>query len=198
MTNVVSNQAGAVAGPLATNQLQDIRPPVAIPGGWEFLWYLLAGAALAALAYLAWRWWRNRQRFLAPEIVIPPQVRARQKLQEALRYIDQPREFCILVSDTIRVYLEERFDFRAPERTTEEFLRELGGTMLLTSDQKQSLGHFLERCDLVKFAKYEPAEPELRELHRSAGRLVDETEPPPPRAPGSTVDDRTAGAAPSA
>jgi hypothetical protein len=73
--------------------------------------------------------------------------------------------------------LEERFDFHAPERTTEEFLRELAGTKLLLPEQKESLGEFLASCDLVKFAKYEPGENELRELHNSAVRLVDETEP---------------------
>jgi hypothetical protein len=114
--------------------------------------------------------------------VIPPHVRARQKLEEALALIGQPREFCILVSDTIRQYLEERFDFHAPERTTEEFLHELQGTNLLLPDQKESLSEFLKRCDLVKFARYEPREPELRDLHAAALRLVEETEPatPPP------------------
>jgi hypothetical protein len=82
-----------------------------------------------------------------------------------------------LVSDTVRLYLEERFDFCAPERTTEEFLRELSATNLLTDAQKESLGGFLESCDLVKFAKYEPGENELHELHSSAVRLVEETEP---------------------
>jgi len=109
--------------------------------------------------------------------VIPPHIRAKQKLREALALISQPREFCILVSDTIRWYLEERFEFRAPERTTEEFLYELQGTNLLTPDQKTSLGEFLRRCDLVKFAKYEPGPPELHDLHESAMRLVEETEP---------------------
>jgi hypothetical protein len=79
----------------------------------------------------------------------------------------------------IRFYLEERFDFRAPERTTEEFLHELRATNLLLPDQKASLGEFLSRCDLVKFARYEPGESELRDLHVSAVRLVDETEPAP-------------------
>jgi hypothetical protein len=81
------------------------------------------------------------------------------------------------VSDTARAYLEERFNFRAPERTTEEFLRELGGTDLLAKEQKESLGQFLQSCDLVKFAKYEPGEKELRELHGAAVKLVEETEP---------------------
>ena len=91
--------------------------------------------------------------------------------------ISQPKPFCVLVSDTIRFYLEECFDFRAPERTTGEFLHELRATDLLSSEQKESLGRFLESCDLVKFAKYEPRETELRELHGSAVRLVEETEP---------------------
>jgi len=126
---------------------------------------------------LLWRWWQNRKLNVVLPPPIPAHVRAKQKLEEALALISQPKPFVIAVSDTARTYLEERFDFRAPERTTEEFLRELGGTDLLTGEQKESVGGFLESCDLVKFAKYEPREPELRELHSSAVRLVEETEP---------------------
>jgi hypothetical protein len=113
-------------------------------------------------------------------------VRAKQKLREALALIAQPKPFVIAVSDTARWYLEERFTFRAPERTTEEFLYELQRTDLLSRDQKESLGGFLASCDLVKFAKYEPGEPELRDLHSSALRLVEETEPQPGPAPVET------------
>ena len=110
-----------------------------------------------------------------------------------------PRQFSILVSSAIRDYLEERFDFRAPERTTEEFLYELQGSQLLTLDQKKSLEDFLASCDLIKFAKYEPTEMELRGLHQSAVRLVNETEPrvaPDRRSfrPGSGPSPRAASA----
>jgi hypothetical protein len=173
----------------STNALRDIRPPVAIPSGWEWLWWLVAVLAIAGVAFAAWRSWRKKkvQRLIVPPI--PAHVRARQKLQEALVLISQPKAFCTLVSDTIRVYLEERFDFRAPERTTEEFLHELRGTDLLLPEQKGSLGEFLNRCDLVKFAKYEPGEAELRELHESAVRLVDETEPRPMRTDSAADPD---------
>jgi hypothetical protein len=127
---------------------------------------------------------------LAKTALDGPARRARRKLEEALALIGQPREFCILVSDTIRGYLEERFTFHAPERTTEEFLYELRETNLLTPDQKESLGHFLQQCDLVKFARYEPGEPELRDLHQAALRLVEETEPaePPSGGPPASGD----------
>ena len=68
-------------------------------------------------------------------------------------------------------------DLRAPERTTEEFLGELRGTGRLSDLQQSLLGDFLTRCDLVKFARHEPSEPELRALHDAAVRLVEETEP---------------------
>lgn len=181
MTNVSSHTVGAAKS--ATNALRDIKPPVAIPTGWAWLWWTLGVLAVAALAGWAWRWWRRRRAAVPAVPVIPAHIRAKQKLQQALALIGQPREFCILVSDTIRYYLEERFTFHAPERTTEEFLYELQATDLLTRDQKESLGEFLQQCDLVKFARYEPREPELYALHASALRLVEETEPAPVAVP---------------
>jgi hypothetical protein len=73
------------------------------------------------------------------------------------------------------VYLEERFQLRAPDRTTEEFLQDLRRTTALDDTQKTALTGFLEHCDLVKFARFEPSEDVLRGLHESALRLVDET-----------------------
>lgn len=187
--------SSSATGP-ATNALRDIKPPVEIPSVWAWVAWVLGALAVAALAFWAWRRWQKRRAEIPPVPVIPPHIRAKQKLQEALALIGEPRQFCILVSDTVRWYLEERFDFHAPERTTEEFLHELQGTDLLTRDQKSSLGEFLNRCDLVKFAKYEPREPELRDLHDSALRLVEETEPQPPAlepAPGATIGDSGLG-----
>ncbi len=187
MTNVTASTS--LSAPLGgTNTLRDIKAPVEIANPWAWLWWALALAAAAAVAFWAWRCWRKRRALAAVVPPVPPHVRARRKLEEALAFLDRPREFCILVSDTIRWYLEERFQFRAPERTTEEFLHELQGTDLLLPDQKLSLGEFLQRCDLVKFARYEPAETELKDLHAAALRLVAETEPlPAPQlAPAST------------
>ena len=174
----VTNQAPQLAAG-GTNELRDIKPLVEIPSGWAWLGWLFAVLALALLAWWAWRYWQKK-RAVIPELpVVPPHIRAREKLQQALALLGQPREFCILVSDAIRWYLEERFEFRAPERTTEEFLYEMQSTHLLAPGQKASLGDFLARCDLVKFARYEPGEPELRDLLASALKLVEETEPRP-------------------
>jgi hypothetical protein len=171
---MITNQTTSL---VSTNDLRDIKPPVEIASGWEWVWWALAATAIATLAWLAWRYWKARKAKVEIIPPVPAHIRAKQKLEEALALISQPKPFCTMVSDTIRFYLEERFNFRAPERTTEEFLHELQATDLLLPDQKESLGEFLKRCDLVKFARYEPGEPELRDLHQSAVRLIDETEP---------------------
>lgn len=174
-----------------TNDIRGIKAPVQIPSAWTWLWWF-AGALL--LAALTWWLWRRRQRKRsepAPAAVIPPHERALEKLREALSLLGQPRPFCIAVSDAVRVYLEERFEFRAPERTTEEFLDELQSSALLTFDQKQTLGEFLVRCDLAKFARYEPGENELRQLYDAAVRLIEETQPPAPMSAETGSADTT-------
>lgn len=173
MTNVSSTAAPV------PDALRDIKPPAEFPNPWLWVAIGVAVLALIAMAVGLFIYLRTRRKQVPVVPPVPPHIRAKQKLQEALDLIAQPKPFCTLVADTVRLYLEERFTFHAPERTTEEFLYELQNTNRLLPDQKESLGDFLKSCDLVKFARYEPREIELRELHGSAVRLVEETEPAP-------------------
>jgi hypothetical protein len=178
---MTTNQTTSLA---VANDIRDIKPPIEIPTGWEWLWWTLGVLVVLTVFLLVWRYWHRRMTDISVVPVVPAHIRAKQMLERSLAFIVEPKQFCTLVSDTIRVYLEERFNFRAPERTTEEFLRELQATNLLSPEQKEKLGKFLESCDLVKFAKYEPGENELRELHHSAVKLVEETEPVETKAEG--------------
>jgi hypothetical protein len=168
--------------PAPTNAAQlafheNLKPLIAIPNGWLWFIWIVAILVLCAAVWLVWRSWRKKAAAVPPAPPAPPHVRARRALEAALALISEPKPFSIAVSGAIRRYLEERFDFHAPDRTTEEFLYELQGSNLLTTEQKLSLGDFLAVCDLIKFAKYEPTETELRGLHAAALRLVNETEP---------------------
>lgn len=166
---------------VAEVDIRGIKPPVAISSSWAWLGWVLAAAALIALIVWAWKKWRvKKANAVAVKIDIPPHERARRKLEKALELLDQPKPFCTLVSDAVRLYLEERFTLNAPDRTTEEFLDDLQSAAVLTFTQKQMLADFLMRCDLVKFARHEPPASELQELYQSALRLIQETEPPPP------------------
>lgn len=174
-----SNTAIVVPAPAPMQATQDIRgiiPPLEISGGSAWIWWVIGLIAVLLAAWFVYRWLNKKDEKPPVVPVTPPHVIAKQRLQQALTLLSDPKAFCTAVSDTIRVYLEDRFHFHAPERTTEEFLMELQSTDLLLPDQKESLSEFLQVCDLVKFARHEPNETALRELHDAACRLVDETQ----------------------
>jgi|SRR5665213_1586464 len=170
--------APATGGAAADLKFQEaVKPLIDIRNPWVLLWWTLGVIAALVAGYFLWRWWRRRAAIIAAPKPVPPHIRARRLLEQALSLISEPKEFSIAVSGTIRIYLEERFNFHAPDRTTDEFLYELQSSDLLTPEQKQSLAEFLASCDLIKFAKYEPTEVVLLALHAAALRLVNETEP---------------------
>ena len=79
------------------------------------------------------------------------------------------------LSDIVRRYIEDRYGVRAPELTTEEFLREARQQLRLQSGHRELLETFLSTCDQVKFAGYRPGESESRQALQAARRFVDET-----------------------
>ncbi len=160
-------------------KLRDIKPPVEIPDYLFWLWIFLGLLAVASIVFFLWKFWLKKKFAPVPLPPIPPHVRARNRLKDALRFIAEPKPFTVAISDAIRFFLEEHFELRAPERTTEEFLYELQTSTLLNDPQKRSLGEFLSGCDLIKFAQYDPTQMELEDLHTSAMRIIDETEPKP-------------------
>ena len=169
--------AATNAAPAPAAFTDAVKPLIDIPNIWLWIFWIAGIVLLAVVAYFIWRSHKKRQaaRLFVPPV--PPHIRARRMLEAAWPLLSDPKAFSTAVSDATRMYLEARFDFHAPDRTTEEFLYELQNTNLLSPEQKQSLAEFLASCDLIKFARYEPTEVELRTLHASALRLVNETEP---------------------
>src|SRR2546423_1164029 len=55
---VPTNQTASL---VATNDIRDIKPPVSISSGWEWLWWTLTILAAVALLVWAWRYWQKRR-----------------------------------------------------------------------------------------------------------------------------------------
>jgi len=161
--------------------IRDIKGVVDVPSGNEWVFFIFALFGVAIVVFISiWIIRRHLAKSSEKSVLIPPQpphILAWNKLQSSLDLIHDADLFCTEVSLIIRVYLEGRFDLQAPDRTTEEFLFELQTSKYLDDSHKDLLGDFLSECDLVKFAKAEPPENELRRLHEAAGRLVSETQP---------------------
>ena len=79
------------------------------------------------------------------------------------------------ISNILRHYIEDRFDLRAPERTTEEFLIELQWSDDLGEPDKNDLGEFLTHCDLVKFAKHKPKTEQIQQTFDLVKNFIEKT-----------------------
>ena len=83
-------------------------------------------------------------------------------------------DFALTASGIVRVFIERKFKFAAPKRTTEEFLSELATeeSEALRS-RMEPLRGFLKACDRAKFAGANLAEAERGELVAKARTFVE-------------------------
>lgn len=160
-----------------------IKPPIDWPDRFPRWIFILAAITLAVLiiAVIAWRLFRQRRSNIELPPLPPPHVTALEALRRLLRkgYIEanDVDAFYTEVSDIVRGYLEARFQLRAPESTTEEFIRDAANTRILRTSHQLLVRDFLEQSDLVKFARFRPGVSEMKEAYAAAERLIQETMP---------------------
>jgi hypothetical protein len=89
-----------------------------------------------------------------------PRERALYELDELLHkelpQNNMIKQFYLELTMIVRRYIERRHTIRAPEQTTEEFLRAVTSDPRFTEVAITTLKTFLEAADLVKFAAYTP------------------------------------------
>ena len=88
---IVTSVPSAASAMPAAADIHAIKPPIVIPNYWLWLWLALAVIVVAAAAITMFLLWRRKAAQPPPIPFVPPHVRARQKLQEALAIISQPR-----------------------------------------------------------------------------------------------------------
>lgn len=139
-------------------------------------WFLLLAPFAIAGIFFGVRAWRRRAAEQA-RISAYDKAMGRLAALEAggMPEVDEVDEWYVELSAIIRRYLEDRFRLRAPELTTEEFLNEARRSRALTGDHKDQLAAFLEGCDRVKFARYEPDEAESKGALESARAFLADT-----------------------
>ena len=161
-----------------SSDIHDIAPPLYLPSR-AFL-YLTASGLLGIILAILWLSLRRKKKTKDEK---EPKRPAHQIAYEALALLEKKdyisrgeiEAYYVELSDIVRHYIENRFDIRAPEMTTEEFLEFVKNDKKLTTEQKSLLRNFLYHCDLVKFAKYNPDVKEIKLSFDSAKKLVDET-----------------------
>jgi hypothetical protein len=170
----------------------DIKQPYAAPVTLkEVTPYILGIILLAAILffifyYIKWKK-KNVPIFVRPEKPVDPaHVVALRELDriknQKLWQQDKTKQYYSEVADTIRIYIEKRFDIPAMEFTSAETL----GTFRQNNNwvdisNLDQLQHILSLADLVKFAKYNPLPDDNNLTLSNAYQFVEQTKVDEPK-----------------
>jgi hypothetical protein len=143
------------------------RPPVALH------WWIAAAAGAAVV--LAAAIWRRRKRRGETVRQLTPAELADLELRRLLENEEAKQDvklFYLELTAVVRRYIERTTGVRAPEQTTQEFLREISRRNDFPAEESQRLTSFLEAADLVKFAAHHPREEDVEESLRRAKAFI--------------------------
>ncbi len=148
-----------VTGGMEVDPKKDL-PPLT----WKVVWK--AALALVAMACLAFAIWYVAKKVLQKvrEHRMSPIERAMLELDRLLKKglpgRGRYKDFYVELTMVVRRYIQRRHSVRAPNLTTDEFLRAAADNPAFTKESIAELRNFLESADMVKFAGVE-ATPEM-------------------------------------
>ena len=169
----VTSELGDAAPSLA--DLERMQPPQALPRPPLPPWPAIAAAAVVVAALAIWVWRRRKRRQTEPRVRTAEEI-AHAALA-ALLAEDLPsrgafKEFYLRLTGIVRQYIEGTTGIRAPEQTTEEFLRDVRSSDTFPAARSARLAEFLQAADLVKYAGQQPGEGQVDEAILRAREFV--------------------------
>jgi hypothetical protein len=174
------NPQNLAAAPSATPApLHDIAGPVAF---FPYPIWMVVAAALVLLAVLGLVIWLVARR--KPKKALTPAEKAFAELARLRGVVatSEPYVFSIAVSDVLRVYLRDARGLSATTQTSREFLETVRTRHVFNDAEREALAAFLEKADLIKFARLHATTNDSAELLEQAERLVRAQAPEPAEA----------------
>jgi hypothetical protein len=154
-------------------EFHDITPPVDYSLIPPWLVFVIVFVALSLLGLVVWLLAKRRKLPLPPKL---PRDIALEELERISREIEKmsPYQFSIRVSDILRKYVTQQYGLPATRQTSIEFLTALATPKAfgVSAEEKSLLEDFLNRCDLIKFARYEATTSDSELLLGEATRFV--------------------------
>ncbi|MDM8160246.1 hypothetical protein QUH73_10510 [Labilibaculum sp. K2S] len=159
--------------------IMPIHTPIAFAeiAPWVFGGLIVAALIVLLLLYLRKRK-KNQPLFVKAKPTEPAHIIALRKLDEIKKQklweTGKVKQFHSDLTDTIRYYLDERFQLSTQESTTDEILKAVNAVEV-NSDWHAKLKDILERADLAKFAKFTPLQDENELSLKFAYKIIETT-----------------------
>jgi len=155
---------------LAEQNFHEIAPPVDYSFVPTWAIFLACFVALSLIGLIVWLVKRRKP-------AVPPKLPREIALEELERIgaeieMTNPYQFSIGVSDILRRYVTHQYALPVTRQTSVEFLTALAKSSPFSASEKSLLEDFLNRCDLIKFARYEATSADSYLLLEEAMRFV--------------------------
>jgi len=164
-----------------SKDIVDIKKPVKVPFDWLIAFFIFFGILLlASVLYFIWRRYGKSKTHNISEakIILPPYQVALDKLSELeskkLWQQGFKKLFHSEITEIIRKYFEDEFQFTALEMTSNEIMCELrkiqrAQSILIVAE------NFFANADMVKFAKFQPLPSVNEDMIKLAYEIVSVT-----------------------
>ena len=166
-------------------------PPQPVPQTTAIGWLIASGAGGHAGDFHRVVLRRRKRRTIEPRRQTPEEI-ARAALERLLAE-DLPRrglvkEFYLRLTGIVRQYVEDTTGIRAPEQTTEEFLRDMRSRAAFPPERSVQLAEFLEAADLIKYAGQQPGAGQIDQAIARAHEFVNLKPAPTAEMAGAVAD----------
>lgn len=167
-------------------EIKDIKPPLSVPITFaDILPYLIGIVSVSLLGLLLYYFIKKRQQKDIWKIFSEPKRPAHEIALDALRSLEaeklwqrgEVKLYHSKLTDIIRTYIEERFNIKAMESTTDEILTDFSHHTEFNGELQSILKEMLTLADFVKFAKQQPLPNENDISMKQAFEFVEKTIP---------------------
>lgn len=162
------------------SNLREESPPVEIADPWRYAYAAAATIVALAIVIIVGRMIARRKKAGPAVIILTPEEVAREelrKLRESGLAQTDVKQCYVELTAIVRRYIEAVTAIRAPEQTTEEFLRQITTESTFSNETTRRLQYFLEAADLVKFAAQQPREEDVDESFLRADEFIESLGP---------------------
>jgi hypothetical protein len=163
--------------------LADLEPMVAprpLSQSSQWGWSILIVAILAIVGLVLWLRRKKRQFVVEPRRQTPEEIAHAAfaaLMSENLPAKGLFKEFYLRLTGIVRNFIEGTTGLRAPEQTTEEFLRAMRSRDVFSAERSVRLKEFLEAADMVKYAGQQPDNDQVELSIARAREFVDYRQP---------------------
>lgn len=156
---------------LAQQQFHEIAPPIDYSFVPPWVIFLASFVGLCLVGLVVWFFKRKPKSGQPPKL---PREIALAELDLIAGEVEtaNPYLFSIRVSDILRRYVTNQYALPVTRQTSVEFLTALAKSSPFSPNEKSLLEDFLNRCDLIKFARCEATSADSQLLLEEATRFV--------------------------